>query len=63
MNNNTEDFARRICDAYYRLVISERVITNSTIRVMEDLAMILKPIYARMQKERLVIKDDKITSK
>lgn len=39
---------------------SVRQLTKSNIMAMEELALILKPIYRRMQKEGWVMKDGKL---
>lgn len=39
---------------------SARTLTKANIMAMEELALILKPIYRRMQKEGWIMKDGKL---
>lgn len=51
--------AERICAAYKRWFGSE-LLSEVTVRAMEELGSVLKPIYLRMKKEGWVLKDGKM---
>ncbi|MAZ30374.1 hypothetical protein CL655_03785 [bacterium] len=61
MSNTT--LAHKICIAYRHLfnVRESQPLNAGTISAMEELGLILKPIYQRMRKEGWVLQNGKLT--
>jgi hypothetical protein len=62
MTNTT--LAERICIAYQQLfnIRASQTLSTSSIKSLEELGSILRPIYRRMKKEGWVLKDGKMVN-
>jgi len=59
----TQDLAHRVTVAYRNLFCPpQQKLCDLTIKSLEELGLILKPIYLRMMKEGWVLKNGKLTS-